>query len=221
MKRNVNDMEEDEIISLLEQYVGTKEWGEETLEIAYHQIDNICDEENISDEVNQVARAIYNRSLEERVIQRHRLCDLTCGAVYAACRTHNKPYSATEIARAGGIGRKPLKRTFSDLVENLDLKAGPVDPKDYVPRYSRELELSKDVEERAVEVLDVCEEHGLYSGKSPTAFAASALYISCILMNEKKTQREVADVSKAGVKTIRNGYQEQLELLSSVGKYDL
>ncbi|WP_408959208.1 transcription initiation factor IIB [Natrinema sp. 74] len=220
MYEQIQDVEDDKIESLLKQYVGTKEWGEETLEVAHYQIEKICHKRDLPTKISQVAKAIYKRSLKKRVIQRHRLCDLTCGAVYAACRTQNEPYSAAEIARAGEIGKGPLKRTFSDLVENLDLKAGPVDSRDYIPRYAEELDLSNKVEETAIEILDLSEEHGLYSGKSPTAFAASALYVSCLLNNEKKTQREVADVSRAGVKTIRNGYQEQIELLASEGEYD-
>ncbi|WP_170155559.1 transcription initiation factor IIB family protein [Halopiger aswanensis] len=214
MSETPDEIEDEKIESLLHQYVGTKEWGEETIEVAYYRIDEICDDAGLPDEVNQVAKAIYQRSLDERVIQRHRLCDLTCGAVYAACRTQNQAYSARELARSGEIGEKPLKKAFSDLVNTLNLKAGPVDPRNYVPRYCEELILSEKVEERAVEILDVCEEHGAYSGKSPTAFAAAAIYLACLLENEKKTQQEVADVCKSGVKTIRNRYREQLELLA-------
>jgi len=55
-------------------------------------------------------------------------------------------------------------------------------------------------------------EKGLLSGKSPTGYAAAAIYAASLLCNEKKTQREVADVAQVEV-TIRNRYQEQIEAM--------
>jgi len=54
---------------------------------------------------------------------------------------------------------------------------------------------------------------GLLSGKSPTGYAAAAIYAASLLCNEKKTQREVADVAQVTEVTIRNRYQEQIEAM--------
>jgi len=50
-------------------------------------------------------------------------------------------------------------------------------------------------------------------GKSPTGYAAAAIYAASLLCNEKKTQREVADVAQVTEVTIRNRYQEQIEAM--------
>jgi transcription initiation factor TFIIB len=51
------------------------------------------------------------------------------------------------------------------------------------------------------------------SGKSPTGFAAAAIYAASLLCNQKRTQREVAEVANVTEVTIRNRYQEQMEVM--------
>lgn len=89
----------------------------------------------------------------------------------------------------------------------------PVDPKEYVPRFSSDLGVSEEVKMKAKEIIDESAEQGLLSGKSPTGFAAAAIYAASLLCNEKKTQREVAEVAQVTEVTIRNRYQEQIEAI--------
>lgn len=89
----------------------------------------------------------------------------------------------------------------------------PVDPKQYVPRFCSKLDVSEEVQIKAKEIIDVSAEQGLLSGKSPTGFAAAAIYSASLLCNEKQTQSEVGDVAQVTEVTIRNRYQEQIEAM--------
>ena len=51
------------------------------------------------------------------------------------------------------------------------------------------------------------------SGRGPTGVAAAAIYIASILCNERRTQREVADIAGVTEVTIRNRYKELTEKL--------
>ncbi|MEM3590288.1 MAG: transcription initiation factor IIB, partial [Candidatus Bathyarchaeia archaeon] len=51
----------------------------------------------------------------------------------------------------------------------------------------------------------------LTSGRGPTGIAAAATYIATVLTNERRTQREVAEVANVTEVTIRNRYKELLE----------
>jgi transcription initiation factor TFIIB len=53
----------------------------------------------------------------------------------------------------------------------------------------------------------------LTSGRGPAGIAAAGLYVAALLNNEKKTQREVADVAGITEVTIRNRYKELLDKL--------
>ncbi len=90
-------------------------------------------------------------------------------------------------------------------------------PEKYVPRFCSELELSEEVQTKANEIIEKTAEEGLLSGKSPTGYAAAAIYAASLLCNEKKTQREVADVAQVTEVTIRNRYQEQIEAMGIHG----
>jgi len=57
----------------------------------------------------------------------------------------------------------------------------------------------------------------MLSGKSPTGYAAAAIYAASLLCNEKKTQNEVASVAQVTEVTIRNRYQEQI---AAMGLHD-
>ena len=58
----------------------------------------------------------------------------------------------------------------------------------------------------------------LTSGRGPAGIAAAALYVAALINDEKKTQREVADVAGITEVTIRNRYKELLDKLGLTDK---
>jgi len=66
---------------------------------------------------------------------------------------------------------------------------------------------------KAAEILKDAAKKELTSGRGPTGVAAAAIYISSILCNERRTQREVADIAGVTEVTIRNRYKELTEKL--------
>jgi Transcription initiation factor IIB (TFIIB) len=59
----------------------------------------------------------------------------------------------------------------------------------------------------------MAENKDLTSGRGPTGVAAAAIYIASIALNERRTQREVAEVAGVTEVTIRNRYKELTEKL--------
>ena len=53
----------------------------------------------------------------------------------------------------------------------------------------------------------------LTSGRGPAGLAAASTYIATVLTNERKTQREIAEIANVTEVTIRNRYKELLEKL--------
>ena len=82
--------------------------------------------------------------------------------------------------------------------------------------YALEVRPDAELEERADKVIEIIEkamEKGLTSGRGPTGVAAAALYIASVLLGERKTQRDVADIAGVTEVTIRNRYKELTEQL--------
>ncbi len=99
------------------------------------------------------------------------------------------------------------------MTRELKLKLMPTKPQDYVSRFCSELKLTGEVQSRSVEILKDAQDRELTSGRGPTGVAAAAIYIASILSNERRTQREVADVAGVTEVTIRNRYKELTEKL--------
>ncbi|WP_158059148.1 transcription initiation factor IIB [Halorussus halophilus] len=197
--------------------IRTKDAGERNLQFALSELNRMASALGVPRSVQEVASVIYRRALKEDLIRGRSIEGVATSALYAACRKEGIPRSLEEVAEVARVDRKEIGRTYRYISQQLGLEMEPVDPKKYVPRFCSELELSEEVESKANEIIDVTTEQGLLSGKSPTGYAAAAIYAASLLCNEKKTQREVADVAQVTEVTIRNRYQEQIK---AIGLYN-
>ncbi|MFB6189390.1 MAG: transcription initiation factor IIB family protein, partial [Halapricum sp.] len=193
--------------------IRTKDAGERNLQFALSEIDRMASALGVPRSVREVASVIYRRALDEDLIRGRSIEGVATAALYAACRQEDIPRSLEEVSDVSRVEQKEIGRTYRYISQELGLKMEPVDPKKYVPRFCSSLELSEEVQTKANEIIDVTAEQGLLSGKSPTGYAAAAIYAASLLCNEKKTQREVADVAQVTEVTIRNRYQEQIEAM--------
>jgi transcription initiation factor TFIIB len=193
--------------------IRTKDAGERNLQFALSEIDRMSSALGVPRSVREVASVIYRRALDEDLIRGRSIEGVATSCLYAACRQEGIPRSLEEVSEVSRVEQKEIGRTYRYVSKNLGLRMEPVDPKEYVPRFCSELEVSEEVKMKANEIIDVTAEKGLLSGKSPTGYAAAAIYASSLLCNEKKTQREVAEVAQVTEVTIRNRYQEQIEAL--------
>ncbi|WP_101294229.1 transcription initiation factor IIB [Halegenticoccus soli] len=193
--------------------IRTKDAGERNLQFALSEIDRMASALGVPQSVREVASVIYRRALNEDLIRGRSIEGVATSALYAACRQEGIPRSLDEVAEVSRVPQKEIGRTYRYISQELGLELKPVDPKQFVPRFASELGMSKEAQAKATEIIDVSAEQGLLSGKSPTGFAAAAIYAASLLCNEKKTQREVADVAQVTEVTIRNRYQEQIEAM--------
>ncbi|MDG5820811.1 transcription initiation factor IIB [Natronococcus sp. A-GB7] len=193
--------------------IRTKDAGERNLQFALSEIDRMASALGVPRSVREVASVIYRRALSEDLIRGRSIEGVATSCLYAACRQEGIPRSLEEVAGVSRVERKEIGRTYRYISQELSLEMKPVDPKEYVPRFCSALDLSEEVQSKAREIIDTTAEQGLLSGKSPTGYAAAAIYAASLLCNEKKTQREIAGVAQVTEVTIRNRYQEQIELM--------
>lgn len=193
--------------------IRTKDAGERNLQFALSETDRMASSLGVPRSVREAASVLYRRALDEDLIRGRSIEGVATSTLYAACRMEGIPRSLDEVAAVSRVERMEIGRTYRYLSKELSLEMEPVDPKKYVPRFSSELDLPEEVQAKANEIIDTTAEKGMLSGKSPTGYAAAAIYASALLCNEKKTQREVANVAQVTEVTIRNRYQEQIEAL--------
>ena len=140
-------------------------------------------------------------------------------AVYAASKLTEVPLDPTDFVDATPdvIHRKGLLRRSKDMVSTLGLDpAAFLMSEQYIDRYVSDLDLPASVGERAREIVTHTEKSGLSSGKSPSGWAAAAVYNACLDHNVTLTQTSICDVANVSTVTIRNRYQEQREAMRAV-----
>lgn len=187
--------------------------GEQNLHFALNEIDRMASAIGVPQSVREVASVIYKRALNEDLIRGRSIEGVSTAVLYTACRKEGIPRSLEEVTEVSRVGRKEIGRTYRYITQELGFEMVPVDPKKYIPRFSSKLELSNEVRTKANEIIEITSKKGLLSGKSPSCFAAAAIYAASLLCDEKETQHEVAKAAQVTEVTIRKRYQEQIEAM--------
>ncbi len=158
--------------------------------------------------VEETIALLYRKAVNKELVRGRSMESVIAGALYAACREHGTPRTLDEIAEVSHVPKREIGRTYRFMARQIGLRILPTDPADYIPRFASQLNLSGTVVTKALAILKQSKEKELTSGRGPTGVAAAVLYIAAQLMNEKRTQRQVAEVAGVTEVTIRNRYKE-------------
>lgn len=186
---------------------------ERNLRLAMAELRRVAAVLNLPNFVKEEASRIYNLVLQKGLVRGRSMESNVSACIYASCRSYNLPRTLDEIASASDVDRKEIGRTYRFITRKLILKIAPSSPKDYISRFATTLHLSPKTQSDSFRILKKAEACELTSGRGPSGIAAAALYVAALLNDEKKTQREVADVAGITEVTIRNRYKELLEKL--------
>ena len=186
---------------------------ERNLAFALTELDRVASRLGLPRNVRETAAVVYRKAVEMGLIRGRSIEGVASASLYAACRQCKVPRTLDEIADSAKLNRKEIGRTYRFISRELTITLKPTTPVDYVPRFSSELNLSGEVQSKAIEILRKAIDQELTSGRGPTGIAAAAIYIASVLLGERRTQREVADIAGVTEVTIRNRYKELAERL--------
>ncbi|MDD5700341.1 MAG: TFIIB-type zinc ribbon-containing protein [Candidatus Nanoarchaeia archaeon] len=186
---------------------------ERNLRLAMSELRRVASFLNLPSVVRDEASRVYNFVLQRGLVRGRSMESVIAACIYAACRSYNIPRTLDEIAGASDVERKEIGRTYRFIVRKLKIKVTPSSPKDYISRFSSILHLTPKSQNEALKILKKADISELTSGRGPAGIAAAALYVAALMNDEKKTQREVADVAGITEVTIRNRYKELIERL--------
>ena len=186
---------------------------ERNLRLAMSELRRVAAFLSLPSVVRDEAVRVYQFVLQRGLVRGRSMESVIAACIYAACRSYNIPRTLDEIANASDVPRKEIGRTYRFIIRKLGIKVKPSAPKDYITRFSSILHLSPKAQNAALSILKKAEITELTSGRGPAGIAAAALYVAALMSDEKKTQREVADVAGITEVTIRNRYKELIEKL--------
>lgn len=202
------------------QYYRLKKWHKRLIEskdrnlsFALSELQRIISFLNLPKSVHEKVGRYYEEAVDKGLVRGRSIESVIAALVYGVSRQFGTPRTLDEIAEASGLEKRDIGRTYRYIARELNIRILPADPKDFVPRFCSMLNLSDKVQAKSIEILDKASSIDITSGKGPTGVAAAAIYIACVLIGEKRTQREVASIVSVTEVTIRNRYKEIVEKL--------
>lgn len=187
---------------------------ERNLAIALTELNRVASHLGLQEVIRESAALLYRKCVEKGLIRGRQIESVVSAVIYAVCRQYGVPRTLDEISAIAEIPKKEIGRTFRLISQELNLKIPLTNPQFYITRFVTALKLSGETQKKAQEILEQAIAKGLVSGRGPMGVAAAAVYIASVLVGERRTQKEVADVAGVTEVTIRNRYRELKKALA-------
>ncbi|MGB9964557.1 transcription initiation factor IIB [Halobacterium hubeiense] len=158
--------------------------------------------------VRDQACALFDSAQTENLLRGRSIEGFAAAAVYAVCRTNALSRTLGEVDAVARADESELSAAYDAMNRELGLPTGPIDPRDYLPRYATELDLPQAVERAAREYVEEAESRNLVSGRNPSGVAAACLYTAARDRDEPLTQADAADVADVTPVTLRSTYDD-------------
>jgi transcription initiation factor TFIIB len=184
---------------------------ERNLTQALSTINRISTNLRLPNNVVETASIIYRQILQQNLIRGRTIRGIGAAAVYLACRQCRIARTLTEVASTAEITRKDLGRAYRFLRKKLTEDVPLITPEHYVSRFINHLDLNANAEALAVKLIRAGREMQLTQGKGPISIAAAVIYIVSVLLNDRRTQRQIAEVTNITEVTVRNRYKDVIE----------
>ncbi|WP_327050571.1 transcription initiation factor IIB [Halomicrococcus gelatinilyticus] len=175
---------------------------------AFTEIRRLVGALQLPENVRDRACVLFESAQSEDLLRGRSLEGFAAATVYATCRTAAVSRTLAEVVERSRADRDELKAAYDALNRDLGLPTGPIDPREYLPRFASELDLPVAAERRARELVGEAEDRNVVAGRNPGGVAAACLYAAARERNHDLTQREAADVADVTPVTLRSTYYD-------------
>ncbi|MCP8323216.1 MAG: transcription initiation factor IIB [Candidatus Methylarchaceae archaeon HK02M2] len=177
------------------------------LEKAFFILNGSADKLGVGHNVVEEAAYIYRKALKKNLIKGRSISALIAASLYAACRETHTPRTLKDVAKASGVVKKDVARSYRLLHRELNFKMPVTDSRKCVTRIASKAGIPEKTARKAMGILEDAKTTGMSAGKGPMGQAGAALYVSCLLDDVNVTQKEIADAAGVTEVTIRNRYK--------------
>jgi transcription initiation factor TFIIB len=180
---------------------------------AMAELDRLCDKLHISSNIKERAAVIYRKALDSGLVRGRSISAIAAASLYAACRITQTPRTLREITKQSTMDKKDIARCYRLMLKDLGIQMPKPNAQLRVPKIAARVGVGEKTQQTAVDILRQAEKIRTTAGKDPMGLAAAALYIACVINNEKRTQKVIADAAGVTEVTIRNRYKGLKESL--------
>ncbi len=180
---------------------------------AMAELDRLSDKLHIPPSIKEKAAVIYRKALDRGLVRGRSINAITAASLYAACRMTQTPRTLREISDQSPIEKKDIARCYRLMLRELEIQMPKPEAQLRVPKIAAKVGVGEKTQQTAVDLLRRATELKTTAGKDPMGLAAAALYIACVMCDEKRTQKMIADAAGVTEVTIRNRYKGLKEAL--------
>ena len=161
---------------------------------------------DLSDSIRDRACVLFESAQEEDLLVGRSIEGFAAAAVYANCRTAGVARTLHEVAGSAQSTEDELRVAYDALNRELGLPTGPIDPREYLPRFASDLDVPRNVERKGEELVQRAHDEGIVAGRNPGGVAAGCLYTAARELEHGLTQADAADAADVSPVTLRATY---------------
>jgi len=198
------------IVQVFEQWKRVKIWDstEKNLATALQYITKIAIDLSLSNTALEKAISTYRRIIEKG-LQKGRSMKAVCAtAIFIGSKQCKTAITMRDIAHSTKISLRKISHCYKLIIRHLKIPVRMTSVGDYAYEIATRLQLSARNKEVMEKILEVMDSSKLFVGKAPTGIACAAIYISSLLIGEKRSQREIGEAARTTETTIRSRIRE-------------
>ncbi|PPQ68268.1 hypothetical protein CVT26_006183 [Gymnopilus dilepis] len=193
---------------------------------AFRDISSWCDQFSLPKTIADIAKQLYKRADEEKLLRGKPLEAVIAACIFIACRQAHVPRTFREICNLTHVQKKMLGQCYKALEQAFNLSPGAstthtaaspsTGPENLLVRYCNHLDLPPMVQSICGDIIIAARKHGIADGRSPVSIAGGAIYFTCHLLGKVKSVRDisaVAGVSEGTIKLVYRLYYAEKEKL--------
>lgn len=150
---------------------------------AFRDISSWCDQFSLPKIISDIAKQLYKRSDEEKLLRGKPLEAVIAACIFIACRQAHVPRTFKEICNLTHVSKKVLGQCYKALEQAFNLQPGAAashangpsaGPESLLVRYCNHLNLPPNVQGVCSQIIVTAREHGIADGRSPVSIAGGA-----------------------------------------------
>jgi len=182
--------------------------AERNLMYGMMEVRRIVDQLSLSERFRDDACVLFESGQDAGLLHGRTIEGMAAAAVYAVCRSADVSRMIEEVTSVAQADSDELTVAYAALNRELGLETGPIDPREYLPRFADRLGLAPEIERRAREFAAIVVDRNLAGGRAPSGVAAACLYTAAREHGGDLTQQDAATVAGVAPATLRSTYQD-------------
>ncbi|MFX1365773.1 MAG: transcription initiation factor IIB family protein [Promethearchaeota archaeon] len=183
-------------------------WQKRNLLIASTELKRISTNLNLPIYVREDAMRLYREAFKKKLLRGRSINAMVAACLYLACRRKQLPRTLQEITNEASANAKDVRRSYTTLIKEFNLKSPSTDPISLIPRYINDLELDSEIEKLTTKILNTYKARFSISGKDPKGLCAGAIYLASKIKNRDITQQKIVENVGITEVTLRSRYKE-------------